>query len=121
MKPHTPGPGHRLPVRHAVHQDAETVSRGTREGLGAYQARVAHHHYASEARARAMPWLRTHCAIILFLLCTARSAPAVWQRAPARRVQVQAEHLAEVAARATAHGIAVDVAITIARGWQRAA
>ena len=55
------------------------------------------------------------------LLCTARSGLAVLQRAPAQRVQVQAAHLAEVATLATTDGSAVDVAITIARGWKRAA
>jgi hypothetical protein len=68
-----------------------------------------------------MPGLRTHCAIIIVLHCTTRSALAVWQRAPAQRVQVPATQLAEVAARAPAHESVVAVAITIARGGQRAA
>jgi len=51
-------------------------------------------------------------------MSTSRSGLAVLQLAPAQRVQFQAEHLAEVAALATADGIAVDVAINIARGWK---
>ena len=51
-------------------------------------------------------------------MATSRSGLAVLQLAPAQRAQFQAEPLAEVAARATADGIAVDVAINIARGWK---
>ena len=54
-------------------------------------------------------------------ISTSRSGLALVQLAPAQRVQFQAEHLAEVAALATADGIAVDVAINIARGWKHAA
>src|SRR5262249_4112343 len=54
-------------------------------------------------------------------MSTSRSGLAVLQLVPAQRAQFQAEHLAEVAALATAHGIAVDVAINIARGWKCAA
>ena len=54
-------------------------------------------------------------------MATSRSGLAVLQLAPAQRAQFQAEHLTEVAALATAHGIEVDVAINIARGWKRAA
>jgi hypothetical protein len=68
-----------------------------------------------------MQWLRTHCAIIIVLRWTARRGLAVLPRALAQRVQVQAEHLAEVVALATAIPSVVDVAITIARGWKRAA
>ena len=51
-------------------------------------------------------------------MSTSRSGLALVQLAPAQRAQFQAEHLAEVAALATADGIAVDVAINIARGWK---
>ena len=54
-------------------------------------------------------------------MSTSRSGLAVLQLAPAQRAQFQAEHLTEVATLATAHGIEVDVAINIARGWKRAA
>ena len=54
-------------------------------------------------------------------IATSRSGLALVQLPPAQRAQFQAEHLAEVAALATADGIAVDVAINIARGWKRAA
>lgn len=54
-------------------------------------------------------------------MSTSRSGLAVWQLAPAQRAQFQAEHLAEVAALATAQGIAVDVAINFARGGKPAA
>jgi len=54
-------------------------------------------------------------------MATSRSGLAVLQLAPAQRAQFQAAHLTEVAALATAHGIEADVAITIARGWKRAA
>jgi ubiquinone/menaquinone biosynthesis C-methylase UbiE len=54
-------------------------------------------------------------------MSTSRSGLAVLQLAPAQRAQFQAAHLTEVAALATAHGIEVDVAINITRGWKRAA
>ncbi len=54
-------------------------------------------------------------------MSTSRSGLALLQLAPAQRVQFQTEHLAEVATLTTTDGIAVDVAITIARGWKRAA
>jgi len=54
-------------------------------------------------------------------MATSRSGLALVQLSPAQHAQFQAEHLAEVAALATADGIAVDVVINIARGWKRAA
>lgn len=50
---------------------------------------------------------------------SSRSRRAILQLAPGQREQFQAEHLAEVGARATDQGIWRDLPINFARGWKR--
>ena len=91
--------------------DLETCRRLLHEA-GFVQIEVQREHEAYAFRTAEEWWAE---------MWTSRSRLAVLQLPPAQRAQFQAEHLAEVAALATAHGIEVDVAINIARGWKRAA
>jgi hypothetical protein len=88
--------------------DLETCRRLLHEA-GFVQIEVQREHVAYAFRTAEEWWEE---------MWTSRSRLAVLQLTPAQRAQFQAEHLAEVAALATAHGIEVDVAINVARGWK---